>query len=491
MLVLVTGATGYIGQQLVSRLLARGHRVMCLVRSASRAAVLPASVEIFVGDALRRETLTEALNGVEWAYYLVHSMAAGESGFVERDRLAASNFAAEAKCAGVRRVIYLGGLGSGSMSEHLKSRQETGQILRRFGPPTLEFRAGIIVGPGSASFEIIRSLAEKLPVMICPRWVTTRVQPIAVSDVLKYLEAALEGNCIAGQIVEIGGSTIETYRSMIQEYAHVRRLRRWLIRVPVLTPRLSSYWLDFVTSVSTAITRPLIDGLRTEVVCHNKRAGALFPHIKPSSYRDALGAALDRRDPGAQDEAFSIGRERALHTVDGLISDCRQTEVAAPLDTVHDVVHALGGGMGWLYADWLWRLRGWLDERLGGVGMRRRCFRVVPLQQGDAVDFWRVQEASAHRLLLRAEMKVPGQAWLQFCFVSLPNGTTRLRSVASFEPRGVPGRLYWWSLYPLHKLIFEGMLRGIRHVCEARVSGNTSDVRSSLADPRRRVMASS
>jgi len=490
MLVLVTGATGYIGQKLVSRLLATGHRVRCLVRSASRAAVLPASAEIFVGDVLRRETLTEAMNGVECAYYLVHSMAAGESGFVERDRLAASNFACEAKRACVRRVIYLGGLGSGPMSEHLKSRQETGQVLRRFGPPTLEFRAGIIVGAGSASFEIIRSLAEKLPVMICPRWVTTRVQPIAVSDVLEYLKAALQGNCIAGEIVEIGGNTIETYRSMIMEYARVRRLRRCLIRVPVLTPRLSSYWLDFVSSIPTAITRPLIDGLRTEVVCHSQRARALFPQIRPSSYRDALATALDRRDPGAQDEAFSIGRKRALYIVDGLISDCRQTEVAAPLDTVHDVVHSLGGGMGWLYADWLWRLRGWLDKRIGGVGMRRRCFRVVPLQQGDAVDFWRVQEASANRLLLQAEMKVPGQAWLQFCFLSLPNGTTRLRSIASFEPRGVVGQLYWWSLYPLHKLIFEGMLHRIRHVCEARVSGSNSEVRSSLADTRRRAMAS-
>ncbi len=484
MLVLVTGATGYIGQQLVPLLLAKGHRVRCLVRSTTRAAILPATVETVVGDVLRRETLTEAMRGVDCAYYLVHSMTAGEAGFAERDRLAAFNFASEAKCAVVGRVIYLGGLGSGSMSEHLKSRQETGHILRRFGPPTVEFRAGIIVGAGSASFEIIRSLAEKLPVMICPRWVTTRVQPIAVSDVLAYLLSALEVKCIAGEIVEIGGSTIESYRSMIQEYARVRQLRRWLVRVPVLTPRLSSYWLDFVTSVSPAITRPLIEGLRTEVVCQNSRARALFPQITPSSYRDALQVALDRRDPGTQDEAFSIGRKAALRSVDGLISDCRQTKVAAPLDSVRDVVHSLGGGMGWLYADWLWRLRGWLDERLGGVGMRRRCFRVIPLQQDDAVDFWRVQEASANRLLLRAEMKVPGKAWLQFCFVSLPNGATRLRSIASFEPRGLWGQLYWWSLYPFHRLIFERMLRRIRQVCERRESRNNSVAKSSFVDRR-------
>src|SRR5271165_1840344 len=405
--VLVAGANGYIGRQLVDCLLAAGHHTRCLVRNQSRANDLPDAVEIVHGDALRAETLAGALTGIECAYYLVHSMGAGEHGFAERDRLAAFNFATQAKSAGIRRVIYLGGLGSGPMSEHLKSRQETGAVLRAFGPPLVELRAGIIVGPGSASFEIIRSLAEKLPLMICPRWVTTRVQPIAVSDVLRYLLCALDARHIDGKVVEIGGSTIETYKSMIEEYARVRGLRRRLIRVPVLTPRLSSYWLDFVTSVPPSMTRPLIEGLRTEVVCHSRRAGAAFPQIRPSSYRDALCAALDRRDPGAQDEAFSIGRERALHMVDGLISDCRQTEVAAPLDTVHEVVHSLGGGMGWLYADWLWRLRGWLDERLGGVGMRRRCFRVVPLQQGDAVDFWRVQEASNNRLLLRADMKVP------------------------------------------------------------------------------------
>ena len=266
--------------------------------------------------------------------------------------------------------------------------------------------------------------------------------------------------------MEIGGSTIETYKSMIEEYARVRGLRRWLIRVPVLTPRLSSYWLDFVTSVPPSMTRPLIEGLRTEVVCHSSEARALFPEIRPSSYLEALQSALDRQDPGTQAEAFASGR--TLRSVDGLVSDCRQTEVAAPLETVRDVVHSLGGGMGWLYADWLWRVRGWLDQRLGGVGMRRRCVRVIPLQQGDAVDFWRVQEASENRLLLRAEMKVPGRAWLQFHLAALPNGSTQVRSVASFEPRGLMGQLYWWSLYPLHELIFAGMLRGIRRVSEQR-----------------------
>lgn len=470
MRVLVAGATGYIGRQLVERLLAEGHRVRCLVRKPAGAKNLPAAAETVPGDVLCRETLAPALRDVECAYYLVHSMSEGESGFADRDRTAAYNFAAEAKSANVPRVIYLGGLGSGPMSEHLKSRQETGNVLRTFGPPVVEFRAGIIVGAGSASFEIIRSLAEKLPVMICPRWVTTRVQPIAVSDVLEYLVAAAEAKNVDGRIIEIGGTTIETYRSMILEYARMRGLHRWLIRVPVLTPRLSSYWLDFVTTVPPAMTRPLIEGLRTEVVCHGGEAERLFPKIRPSSYRQALAVALDRQDPGMP-IALREGRW-GLPNADGLVSDCRETEVAAPLETVRDAVHLLGGGGGWLYADWLWRLRGWLDLRMGGVGMRRSRIRVIPLKQGDAVDFWRVQEVSENRLLLQAEMKVPGKAWLQFCFIPVGDERTRLGSVASFEPRGLFGRLYWWMLYPLHRVIFGGLLRAIKKIAEKQVSAN-------------------
>ncbi|HLI63273.1 MAG TPA: NAD(P)H-binding protein, partial [Terriglobales bacterium] len=339
--VLVTGATGYIGRQLVDRLLAEGHRVRCLVRRAEDSRLLPAEVELAVGDALRRETLSDALRGVDCAYYLIHSMRAGESGFARRDRLAAYNFARAAEAASVRRVIYLGGLGAGIMSAHLKSRQETGHVLRRFGPAVVEFRAGIIVGAGSASFEIIRSLAEKLPVMICPRWVTTRVQPIAVCDVLAYLVAALTAEEVDGKVVEIGGSEIETYRSMILKYARVRGLRRWLIRVPVLTPRLSSYWLNLVTSVPPSITRPLIEGLKTEVVCSKDGAQTLFPQVRPLSYQDALKIALDRQDPGQLAEAFAAGRNVALRCKDGILSDCRRVIVAAPVDTVRDLLHTL------------------------------------------------------------------------------------------------------------------------------------------------------
>lgn len=466
---LLTGASGYIGRHLLPRLLAEGHRVRCLVRDTARVSGFPPTVEIFSGNVLEPDSLAPALKDIDCAYYLIHSMAAGEAGFAERDRQAALNFAEAARQAGVPRVIYLGGLGCGLMSEHLKSRQEVGEVLRSYGPPTVEFRAGIIVGAGSASFEIIRSLAEKLPVMICPRWVTTRVQPIAIADVIAYLVSALETTNVDGQVIEIGGSSIETYRSMIDKYARLRGLSRRLIRVPVLTPRLSSYWLDFVTSVPPAITRPLIEGLKTEVTCRNDQAATFFPQIRPIGYLQALESALDRRDPGLFNAEFAAFPQRTLHSGNGVVSDCRQIEVKASRDLLRDVLHSLGGGLGWLYADWLWELRGWMDKLVGGVGMRRRCLRVIPLHAGDEVDFWRVQEATEDRLLLRAEMKVPGKAWLQFCFAAQPNGTTRLRSIASFEPRGVLGRLYWWVLYLIHRLIFAGMLKEIAKLAENRM----------------------
>lgn len=468
MLVLIAGAGGYIGRQLVSKLLSKGHRVRCLIRRANDASKLPDGVEACVGDVLQRDTLIPALCDVDCAFYLVHSMAAGEKGFAARDRSGASNFAAAAKGEGVRRIIYLGGLGAGPMSPHLKSRQETGDVLRSFGPPVIEFRAGIIVGAGSASFEIIRSLAERLPFMICPRWVTTRVQPIWIEDVLAYLLNAVGANASCnGKIFEIGGASVETYQSMIREYARVRKLHRVLLRVPVLTPRLSSYWLDFVTAVPHSITRPLVEGLRTEVICRNRQASEAFPRIHPLSYSESLNRALYREDPGMQFEAFSsVGQSSTSFRGNGVVSDCREMLVNAPPEVAREFLDTLGGGRGWLYANWLWRVRAWIDARIGGVGMRRKRFRVIPLQDKNTVDFWRVQVATENRLLLRAEMKMPGKAWLQFLIAPSGSGTTQLRMIASFEPLGLFGELYWWALYPLHKLIFRGMLRRIKEQVE-------------------------
>ncbi|HSA93323.1 MAG TPA: NAD(P)H-binding protein [Terriglobales bacterium] len=300
MRILVTGATGYVGGQLVQKLARAGHEITCMVRDRSRVSLAPASgLQVVEADALRAETLPPALSNSEVAYYLIHSMSGQEAGFEQRDRQAAYNFAVAARQAGVRRVVYLGGLAtSGSvLSSHLKSRRETGAILRKYGPPLIEFRAGIIVGGGSTSFEIIRCLTERLPVMICPRWVLTRTQPIAIDDVLAYLVAALDLQCCAEEPIEIGGATVETYGSMMLGYARRRGLKRWLIAVPVLTPRLSSYWLDLVTPFSPAVTRPLIEGLKSESVCTSPLAKLLFPHIQPISYDAAVARALDPRSP--------------------------------------------------------------------------------------------------------------------------------------------------------------------------------------------------
>ncbi len=297
MKILVTGAAGYIGRHLSARLLAEGHEITCLVRDAVRANLaIGERCRIVEADVLRPKTLAGALDGIDVAYYLIHSMSGREQGFGERDRRAAYNFAVAAKQAGVRRVIYLGGLAAvgAPISEHLKSRHETGAVLRKFGPPLIEFRAGIIVGNGSTSFEIMRCLTERLPVMICPRWVITRTQPIAVDDVLAYLLGALRLDGRVEQPIEIGGATVETFRSMMLGYARRRGLRRWLVPVPVLTPRLSSYWLDLVTPFSPAVSHPLIEGMKTESVCTTALAAHLFPAIQPMSYEAALQKCLQR-----------------------------------------------------------------------------------------------------------------------------------------------------------------------------------------------------
>lgn len=476
--VLITGATGYIGGRLASRLIEAGYRVRCLVRDPARLQGRSwfGQVEVRAGDCLRAETLPAALEDVEVAFYMVHSMAGG-SGFEQRDALAARNFAMAARQAGIKRIIYLGGLGDPetSLSEHLRSRQETGALLRSSGVPVTEFRAPVIIGSGSLSFEIIRYLTERLPIMICPRWLYTRVQPIAIDNVLDYLAAALDTPSSAGRIIEIGGAEVLTYGDLLRGYARARGLKRWLVPVPVLTPRLSSYWVHLVTPVPAAIARPLIQGLRNDVVVRDELARRLFPQVNLLGYDTSVRLALANLETGQVETAWCDALSSSqgdvtpvkLSIQEGIILERRQRIVRAPASTVYQVLSRLGGGNGWLFMDWAWVLRGYIDRLLGGVGLRRGRRNSVEVRAGDAVDFWRVEVAEPGRLLrLRAEMKVPGRAWLEFQVEPVDDNASRLSQTAFFAPRGLAGLSYWYLLYPIHALIFSGMAKNLARRAE-------------------------
>jgi uncharacterized protein YbjT (DUF2867 family) len=425
-------------------------------------------VEIVQADVLDPDSLNPAMLGIHTAYYLIHSMS-GSADFDQRDLQAARNFGNAARASGVERIIYLGGLGDPAtdLSKHLRSRQQTGQALQEAGVPVTEFRAAIVVGSGSISFEMIRYLTERVPVMICPRWVFTRVQPIAIGDVLAYLVEALETPPSSGQIIEIGGSDVITYGDMMLGYARVRGLRRWLVSVPVLTPRLSSYWVHLVTPIPASIARPLIDGLRNEVIVREGIATALFPQIKPMDYPSAVSQALSDLEARHIETSWSDALVTsqgdivpvALSTQEGMIIERRQQIVPAPPPTVFKMISRLGGQTGWLYFNWAWRLRGWIDRLVGGVGLRRGRRDPESVRIGDAIDFWRVEAVEPdRRLLLRAEMKLPGRAWLQFESYSHVGEQTRLVQTAFFAPKGLFGLAYWYLLYPIHRLIFAGMI---------------------------------
>lgn len=468
--VLVTGATGYVGGRLVPRLLADGYRVRVLARDPSRLQGRDwyDKVDVFQGDVLEPETLSPALSGVQAAYYLIHSMKGGED-FHQRDLRAARNFASAAHQAQVGRIVYLGGLGDpeSDLSEHLQSRQDTGEALRESGVPVIELRAGIVVGSGSISFEMIRYLTERVPVMIAPRWVFTRIQPISISNVLDYLVGALELPPAGNRIVEIGGPDVFTYGDMLQGYAEVRGLQRWIVPVPVLTPRLSSYWVHWVTPIPASIAQPLIEGLRNEVIVRDDAARRLFPEIQLVPYPEAVKRALNHLN--AQDvetswsDALATSQDDTppvrLTTEEGMIIEQRLRDVALPAEDLYRAFTSLGGQTGWLYADWAWWLRGVLDRMVGGVGFRRGRRDPQDLRVGDALDFWRVEALEPGRsMLLRAEMKVPGRAWLRFEARSRPDQPTRLVQTALFAPKGLFGLLYWYVLYPIHSFIFSGLI---------------------------------
>lgn len=467
--ILVTGATGYIGARLVPRLLEAGYRVRLLVRDPSRLDGRPwqEEVEIITGDVLKPETLPPALDGVTAAYYLIHSMAGNED-FHDRDVVAARNFGRAAAEASVDQIIYLSGLGDDTedLSEHLASRHATGDALREGGVPVTELRAAVIVGSGSLSFEMIRNLTERLPVMIVPKWAGTRIQPIGIREVLAYLIAALQTPAARGEIVEIGGADVLTYAEMMTVYAEERRLRRWMIHVPVLTPRLSSYWVHWVTPVPASVAQPLIEGLRNEVVVQDDSARRLFPDIDPADYRTSVRRALDRIREGDLESIWSDSLSSSqgdrkpvtFKLEQGMFIERRERVVDASPHQVYRAFSSLGGTRGWLAFGWAWNLRGLLDRLVGGVGMRRGRRDPVDVRPGDAIDFWRVEAVEPDRLLrLRAEMKVPGRAWLQFEVKPAENGQSKLIQTAYFASRGLAGQLYWYALYPIHGLIFGQM----------------------------------
>ena len=443
--ILLTGASGYIGSRLLRVLEEDGRAVRCLARQPERVGAGRATTEVVPGDCLDEASLLAAMDGVDQAYYLVHSMASGP-GFSTLDRQAAANFGRAAARAGVRRIVYLGGLGDGpdSLSTHLKSRVETGEALREAGVPVVEFRASIVIGAGSLSFEMIRALVERLPVMICPRWVDTRTQPIAIDDVLAYLRSALDLPDGRGAVFEIGGPEVVSYGDMMREYARLRRLRRLLLPVPVLTPRLSGLWLGLVTPAQARVGRALVEGLRNPTVVRSAAARETF-EIRPMPLREAFTRAIEE---GAA----------ARHKI-----DTRVVVVDAPPAQAFAPIRRIGGGTGWYFGDALWRLRGWLDGWLGGAGMPRHRRDPDACAVGDVIDGWRVEAYEPDRLLrLAAGLKLPGRGWLEFRVAPVGDGARSLiRQTATFDPRGVTGRLYWYGVLPLHALIFRGLLRRI------------------------------
>ncbi|MCU0649140.1 MAG: SDR family oxidoreductase [Gemmatimonadaceae bacterium] len=464
MAILVTGATGYIGGRLVSRLVEIGLSVRLLVRDARRISGRwwARDVTVIEGDLSDPVSLAQALDGAREAYYLVHSMTAGAD-YAERDRQAARAFVTAAQLS-LRHCIYLGGLvpPADDTSEHLASRAEVGAILRA-GLPTTEFRAGPIVGSGSASFEMVRYLAERVPIMLTPKWIVNEVQPIAVRDVLTYLVAAREREPMG--IVEIGGSDRLSFRDMLGQYADVRGLARVIRPIPGLTPQLAARFVSRVTPVPRALVEPLLYGIVHPVVADTEKATALFPAIRPMAYRTAVERALARMSEHAVETRWSdaLGGAESFELRDreGVLEETRTVYVPRPPGEVFRAFCRVGGEQGWLAYNWMWRARGWIDTLVGGPGLRRGRRDPDKLLPGDAVDFWRVELVEPARLLrLRAEMKVPGKAWLQF--TAMPEGEgTRFIQTALYAPRGVLGLLYWWAMIPAHAFIFTDMARAI------------------------------
>ncbi|WP_163718325.1 SDR family oxidoreductase [Mangrovibacterium lignilyticum] len=467
MKILLTGVTGYIGKRLLPVLVDQGHQIVCSVRDERRfspANSIRDKIEIIENDFTRSETLGNIPEDIEFAYYLIHSMS-GATDFDALEKLSAVNFRDALAGTQVRQVIYLSGIvNSETLSKHLQSRKTVEDELKKGTYALTTLRAGIIIGSGSASFEIIRDLVEKLPVMIAPRWLNTRCQPIAIRDVIKILTLTLNNEATFHRSFDIAGKEILTYKEMLLEFAKVRGLKRYVGTVPVMTPQFSSYWLYFVTSTSYKLATALVDSMKVEVVARDQELVDLLG-IEPLSYEEAIVKAFKKIE---QNEIVSSWKDSTISgrlnyqisdfinvPTFGCFRDIRRRRIA-DLPACIERIWRIGGDNGWYFGDWLWRIRGFMDELTWGVGLRRGRTSVDRIQAGDTLDFWRVLYANKAegRLLLFAEMKIPGEAWLEFRVDG-----NELVQTATFRPRGVGGRLYWAMVYPFHGYIFSGLLR--------------------------------
>ena len=469
MKILLTGATGYIGKRLLYALIDQGHHVVCCVRDPQRfnpPELLKSHIDVIQVDFLETQNQFAIPKDIQAAYYLMHSMSTADD-YMALEQKVAKNFISALEKTSIVQVIYLSGIiNEQSLSKHLTSRKTVEEELGKGDFHLTTLRAGIIIGSGSASFEIIRDLVEKLPVMITPRWLLTRSQPIGVKDVITFLSKSLLNPATYDRNFDIGGPEIMSYRQMLLGFAAARGLKRTIWIVPVMTPKLSSYWLYFVTSISYKLAAALVDSMKVEVVCRDNELNLLL-NIHPMNYRQALDRSFqhieDHQIISSWKDSFVSGlmskniSEFITVPSYGCFKDRRQRKMTDP-ETILERVWRIGGGTGWYYADWLWHLRGFMDKLVGGVGLRRGRTHDSELSPGDAVDFWRVLVAdrSEGRLLLFAEMKLPGEAWLEFQV----EGDT-LHQTATFRPRGLFGRLYWYAVYPLHGFIFSGMLRNL------------------------------
>lgn len=469
MRILLTGATGYIGKRILPLLVQNGHEVICCVRDRNRFSAPKSTqehIEIVEVDFLKKETLERIPQDIDAAYYLIHSMSSSKD-YQQLELKSAINFRERLNQTNAKQAIYLSGIiNEDTLSPHLESRKAVEDELSKGTYALTTFRAGIIIGSGSASFEIIRDLVEKLPIMITPKWLNTRSQPIGISDVIQYLHGSLLKEETFNQNFDIGGPDILTYKEMLLGFAKERKLKRWIITVPVMTPKLSSYWLYFVTSTSFKLASALVDSMKVEVICRPGNINQIL-HIYPISYKEALQKAFARIEQNQiisswKDSLISGRFEHGLSDyirvpTHGCFTDMRKVNITDE-ETTLNRIWSIGGNKGWYYANWLWQIRGFLDKLIGGVGLRRGRTDPNKLSAGDSVDFWRVllADRTEKRLLLFAEMRIPGDAWLEF---KIENGT--MTQTATFRPRGLAGRLYWYSVWPFHGFVFNGMINNI------------------------------